>query len=300
MIDPSPHWEFTARYSLTKRYGHVRLFPGRVLGQWFCLDRQTGRRIWERWYFRPNAVVGVSEGVVVAGGESGVYGIDLDTGRLLWTSHGAGLWGTFLRLLDFLPCFENELADTPLRVEGGECLCQSGRVVDVRTGRTLRRLARDEARRTGRAALLPDVRLGDDTRLSFVSGDGPNHRVRGKLRLRLLRDDGSVGWEFDIASTGRHLQSYRYAPPSEAGRPFVYFVVSDEPNTSPHPTRRHYVLPHRTFYRLLTLDVGSGEVVQDIPLGEADRECRIEDVDATGLLVSADAKRLRYFERTPG
>lgn len=300
MIDPSPRWEFAARYSLTRRYGHVRLLPDRVLGQWFCLDRPTGRRIWERRFFRPASVAGVSEGVVVATEEFGVYGISLATGRLLWTSHGTGLWGRFVRLLDFIPCFENELADAPHRVEGGECVCYSGRVVDVRTGRTLRRVPRDEVRRTGRATVLRDERLGDDARLAFRSGEGPNHWVRGKLRLRLLRIDGEVRWEFDVASTGRHLQSYRFAPPSEARRPFVYFVVSDEPNTTPHPTRRHYALPRRTAYRLLTLDVAVGEIVQDIPLGEANRECRIEDADEAGLLVGADAKRLRYFERVPG
>ncbi len=299
MIDPSPRWEFTARYSLTKRFGHVRLLPDRVIGQWFSLDRSTGRRIWERLFLRPETVVGVSERVVVASGEFGVYGICSDTGHLLWTSHGAGLWGTFVRLLDFVPYFKNELADTPHHVEGGECVCLSGRVIDVRTGTTLRRIPRDQVRRMEGAPLLPDIWVGDGARLSFRSGDGPNHQVRGKLRLRMLRDDGLTAWEFDIASTGRHLQSYRYAPPSGARRPFVYFVVSDEPNTSRHPTQRHVALPHRTAYHLLTLDVTDGEIVQDILLGEADRESRIEDGDETGLLVSADGKQLRYFDRTP-
>src|SRR3954470_22795843 len=154
MIEPDLIWTFGVRQRLTDGYGHVELLPHHVLGQWFCVDRATGRRAWERRFFRPNNVVGIADGVIVASemrsdgpwtADFGCYGISLESGRLLWTSHADGWWGRFVRMLDFVPGFTNELRDAPVDVTGCRCTCGSGRVLDVRTGHTVRRLSKQEA-----------------------------------------------------------------------------------------------------------------------------------------------------------
>ncbi len=47
MIVDKPSWRFTARDTLTDWYGHVHLVDGKAIGQWFCVDLQSGRRLWE-------------------------------------------------------------------------------------------------------------------------------------------------------------------------------------------------------------------------------------------------------------
>ena len=146
MINEQPSWMFAARYRLSDGYEHVQLVGDRVLGYWVCLNRCDGTLIWERTYWRPNEIVAIAENVVVATEESssGCFGISLETGRLLWTSHASGWRGRMFRALDFVPCFANELRDAPHHVQGQECFCYSGRVIDLCSGRDLRRIPKDE------------------------------------------------------------------------------------------------------------------------------------------------------------
>lgn len=62
MIESTPHWTFTARHPFTQSYGHVHLLPGHALGQWFCVDRDTGRLLWERSFTRPDSIRAVADG----------------------------------------------------------------------------------------------------------------------------------------------------------------------------------------------------------------------------------------------
>ena len=64
----------------------------------------------------------------------GCYGISLENGQLLWTSHGSGIWGRLGRLLDFVPGFANEFRDTPRQIKDGKNFCDSGRIIDIQTG----------------------------------------------------------------------------------------------------------------------------------------------------------------------
>lgn len=150
MIRDKPQWTYASRTPLVQWYGYVRLLPQRVVGQWFCLDRHSGARLWHGRLQRPNEIIGIDDGVIVAtcrqrlsfsSARSGCYGISLETGRLLWTSHASGLWRRVLRLLDFVPDYPNILfPDSPVYVADGRCYCRSGRVLDVRTGRSTARL----------------------------------------------------------------------------------------------------------------------------------------------------------------
>lgn len=318
MISPAAAWTFTARHPLVQWYGHVQLLPDRVLGQWVCVERSAGKPLWEKRYHRPNTVVGVSEGVIIASEmrsdgpwtlDFGCYAISLETGDLLWVSHGSGLWGRVLRCLDYLPGFTNDLRDSPMSVEGPECICGSGRVLDVRTGQQIRQLtqeqlkSRNEAQKKERPKSDAQV-LYEGGKVPVSSGAWLTHteepgvmNARG-LRLRLLNEDDTIRWSFDLDTTGYQIShcnfyAYRYA------RPYVYIVASEEPSMKPHPTLEHHVLENPTLFRLLTLDTSSGELVQDIPLGsQRYSECRIEDIDEHGLLVAADHRSLWYFTRT--
>jgi len=317
MINPERLWTFTAHHALRGFYDHVRLLPARVLGRWFCVDRRDGRALWERRHGRPDSVVGIGDDMIVAAemtsagmwtGQLGCYGISLATGELRWTSHANGWWGRVLRGLDFLPFFSNELRDAPIRVEGLECTCASGRVLDVRTGRQVRRIPREnvpnqvpaqtdvEQLYAGKFLDVPTaVLVSEELWLSHP----PSHRqVPGDFALHARADDGTVRWRFDLRATGYHMSdqnyfAYRYV------RPFVYIVVSEEPCRRPHPTQEHYVVPNPTFFHLLVVDARNGVIIQDIRLGDRRREeCRIEDVDDRSILMSAGLNVLWLFERS--
>lgn len=106
MLEEQFLWRTTARHSVIPAYSHVHLLADRVLGQWFCLERETGKPLWDQASAEWDSVLGVSEGVIVAtgveirrpfSGTFGAFGIALQTGELLWTSHyaqpsGKGLW----------------------------------------------------------------------------------------------------------------------------------------------------------------------------------------------------------------
>lgn len=323
MIEPTPKWQFTAARSLTQWYGRVQLHNHHVLGQWFCLDRETGKPLWERRFHRPNTIHGVSRDVIVASEMRsdgpwmycfGCYGISLLTGKLLWTSHRSGIWGRLLRLCDFVPGFTNDVRDVPAHVVSDECICESGRVLDVRTGSLVRRIPQSdvdshappptEQQRLGETGYRIDaprrIKIGPDAWLSRRLEGEPIGSIAGEFRLHRFRDNGSIAWSFDIADTGYHPQSSHYCP-AAAGRPgFVYLTVSDEPTTRPDPKARnpHVVVPSPTRYHLLTLDLDSGTIIQDFPIGDVQStECRIEGVDDDAVLISLDGRELQYHKR---
>ena len=120
----------------------------------------------------------------------------------------------------------------------------------------------------------------------------------------LLDETDTVLWEWNGHETGLHgadnFYAYRYAPQPH-GSPFVYLVASEEPNLKTDPSRPHYALWNPTRYHLLSFDVGKGRVVGDTLIdGETVRECRIEDVDDHGVLVSLNGSQLKYYERSSG
>ncbi|MCH7501365.1 MAG: hypothetical protein IH886_15430 [Nitrospinae bacterium] len=48
MIRKSPAWESTSKNGLVQWYGNVDFYGDRILGQWFCLDAESGRLLWEK------------------------------------------------------------------------------------------------------------------------------------------------------------------------------------------------------------------------------------------------------------
>ena len=329
MLEEEPRWTCAARGPVTQWYGHVILLDEFVLGQWVCIRRDDGTPLWERRFRRANTVAGVQNGVIVASEmpsdgpwtvDFGCYGIGLTTGRLLWVSHRDGLWGRVVRALDYVPGFTNELRDAPVRVYPDEVICRSGRVLDIHTGRLLRRVTRDEAARR-EADATPDRRLLDPA-LRFSTSDAPApppvrvtegcyvsryppsvlrrlidpQEEEDKTTLYGLTADGAVTWCFRVAQPGYHSGT----APFRFACPYFYFVVSDAPVTVPvrakNPRVRRYN-PGR--WHALTLDARTGAVVQDILLGPCEVRAKIEDIDDKAVLFSLDGRRLVYHARAP-
>lgn len=321
MVESNPRWSFAAGREVYQWYGHVQLLPDRVLGQWCCLERETGRGIWQRNYWRPNTVRGVSERVVVASetrsdgpwtADFGCYGICMKSGNLLWTSHARGWWGRVVRVLDFVPGFTNELRDTPHHISDNEVFCDSGRVLDLLTGRDLRRVPPEEVRqfqkpRTEAQRLFDGIVQNVRTKIKVGENRWLSHKMSdhdppaGGLQLFLLDETDTVLWEWNGHAKGLHgtgNYSYRYAPHPH-GSPFIYLVASEEPNLKTDPTRPHHAVWNPTRFHLLSFDVFEGRVVGDTLIDEGKvSECRIEDVDDEGVLVSLDRSRLKYYQRS--
>lgn len=318
MLMPDPTFRFRPRHSLTQWYGHVHLLDDRVVGQWFCLNRATGQCQWERTHARPNTFVGAAEGVIIASemrsdgpwtATFGCYALSLDTGDLLWVSHAEGFAGRLLRALDFVPYFTNDLRDSANAVIGHECICNSGRVLDVRTGKLLRRISKSEFDRltaqpgTQAEAFynsvyspnLVRIRLNEGW-LSYVrppAGKQPDH----DFRACLTRDDGTEIWTFDLASLGLHMSHTNFYS-FRLDRPVMYVFASEEPTL----VRREGVLldlqPNPAIYHLLTIELASGRVVQDIRIAQRKFTfCRIEDIDDAGLLVANSEHELLHFAK---
>lgn len=313
MIEHVPLWTFISKRPLTKWYGHVHLLPDRVVGQWFCADRVTGELDWQARLLRPNTICGFDSGVIVASemrsdgpwtADFGCYGISLESGRLLWASHGSGIWGRIVRLLDFVPGFSNELRDTPHHVADGKVFCNSGRVLDVKTGKLLHRMDAKkiqshekqwsigaEFAASGVERHHPRVKVADDMFLRHAQET--EGWQRGTLEIAAETESGDSLWTFSIKQLDRHICSYRLFPP------FLYMLVSDEPNSKPHPTKKHLALPNPTRWHFVTLSIETGEVTQDFRLGDEKHvDLGIEDLDADGLLIIKDNKELAYYERT--
>jgi hypothetical protein len=211
-------------------------------------------------------------------------------------------------LLDFVPAFTNELRDDPAFVQGSELVCTSGRVLDILTGRDKGQLLADEVKKherpTSEAQTLYNGRFQNTwTRIRLPNGLWLSHKARPEeestgFRLYILGDDDSVQWCFDLANTGYHIAgnyySYRYAAP------FVYLMVSEERQHLDVPGKpgQVWATPNPTVYHLLTLDLDRRSIVQDFRVADGKlEECRIEDVDEAGLLVSVDQRQLRYYHR---
>lgn len=315
VLAQTPKWSYTRRWGLTEGYEHVRLLTQSVLMPWRLLDRSSGKLIWKRRYFRPDSVCAVSEanGVIVAcesrhesGG--GCYALSLENGGLRWTAHGKGLWGKFLRLLDFVPFYANEWRDTPSHVDGNECFCESGRVLDLRTGRTLRRMPRSdnedllrEMRRTDAGKLYFDGEVqvaADGRRIVNHSGNGQDYIETDwhQLHLSLLDANRTVLWNLDTKSLSYFIRGNYYSYRLQS--PYVYLLVSEEAPWKPRSAMEPDLMTwNPAIYRLLTLDLWTGAILQNIRVSDTRIPgAQIEDVDERGLLVSVAGGTLHYYE----
>jgi outer membrane protein assembly factor BamB len=313
MVHETPAWRYQTQHTITLGYGHVHLLPNHVLGQWFCVEREGGRVLWDRKVSAADSVIGVSEGVVIASETRmsgpctytfGVFAVSLDTGELLWTSHTAkgGTRGFAGALLSWFG-IANE--DHATGVRGSECITAVGRVMDIHTGKEVRRVTPTEDWPAFWKATSPARALYERHPVDCGSGRILRHGLPGApkkvggfpdgtFNLFLSDAEGRALWSFDIANSGYHIRgnyfSYRYS------NGCVYMMVSDRPQSVPiDPRKPLFVKDNPAQYFLWVLDVDTGQVCQKIRVTEAEAtHCRIEDVDDRAVLVSCDGLALLF------
>ncbi|QDV56245.1 PQQ-like beta-propeller repeat protein [Rosistilla oblonga] len=316
MLNETPHWSFYAKRPLTRWFEHVRLLTDKVVGQWFCLDRQTGAVLWER-NLRPDEIVDITDGVIVANERRrhsfsseryGCYGVLLDTGKLLWTSNSSGLWEGLRRLAGWMDC--------PIYVADQRVYCRSGRVLDVKSGDLLERVTKKCVEKP----ILPESEtiilgrsksLDDPVRLKVSEGLWLSHKLEAKenvdptdeeffksvwdFHLFLTADDGEVRWKFDLANTGYEIRHCLYEEKCRYSFPFLYLLVCEKRTNKKEKSVEVY---NPSQFHVLTLNVNTGQIIQDIRIfNEPKVQCRIEDIDEGGVLISDSDRKMLFFER---
>jgi hypothetical protein len=296
MIESNPRWTFLSQRPLNQWHGHVQLLPEQALGQWCCVTRDTGTPLWERTLERPNTIATETVFRGVATASEGCYGISLATGEVIWTSH------------------DDDGQDSPTVVRGDEVVCRSGRVVATRDGSLLRRVTREEIRAaehqwvesqreklalySGRPWRPPGVMLEGIGRVS-LRRRSPGPPPRDVFHLAATDDAGNAVWSFDLASTGYVINHFNYYASRLVGR-YVYVVAAEGPNSRRAPAPI-YAEPIPTTFHLLTIELQRGTIAQDIPLSDHPvTQCRIEDADDRALLISTEAREIKYHARLAG
>ena len=320
MVHETPVWRYQVEHSLSLGYGHVHLLPDHVLGQWFCVQRQSGRMLWDRQVVEADSVIGVSEGVIIAtemrmSGPAtysfGVFAISLETGELLWTSHYAGRGGRAL-LKAAASWVGIDFSDCATGVRGSECITAAGRVLDLHTGKELRLEAPSAGEKWPSLWTLksPASELYRRHPVECGSGRVLRHGLPGAPKKEGVGPDGSFNlflsdaqgrplWSFDMAATGHRIGgnyfSYRFSDG------FVYMVVSDRPQTVPIDPRKPLIVKRNpAHYFLWVLDVETGKICQKVQISEEETtRCNLEDLDDRSVLVSCEKAAL-LFNRPAG
>lgn len=299
-------WTYSSSRKLTQWYGNVGYYGQYVIGQWFVLDANTGSEYWSRTFFRPNTICGCSADTIVASetrsdgpwtADFGIYGIDAKTGALLWTNHARGAWGTLLRALDRVPGFTNDFRDSPARIVG-ECVATSrGRNLDIRTG---------QERQQSQENIVIQKEADSQAQILYKSGfqngkplelDGDTLKIQGaRDQFSVIRTDknGHVSWRFDAQEQSLHVDGNYYSHRYHDGR--IYIILGDAPHYVPTPNKPRYVQENPANYQLGILDVKTGKCDQyPLNLGKHRKECRIEDVGNSRILISFDRTFLAEY-----
>jgi outer membrane protein assembly factor BamB len=300
VVQADLRWRFDAGRSLYQWYGSVQIVDRYALGQWFCVDLDTGNCLWEKRFGRANTICGVTDGVIIASEtrsdgswtvDFGVYAFSLESGNPLWVSHREGLAGTICSLLDRVPRFTNELRDRPKHVQGREVICQSGRVLDVRSGSLLRRLSL-EPETPKRVSFETEKRVALPVGELLISGPTPQEHRRFVISCTVA---GHETWRFNVKGTNRFIEGNARSWRVVGDR--IYLVISDGPMNVPIRAENPFIVRRAARqFELWILDATTGDVRQKAPIeGAPVEECRIEDVSDRYLLVSTNNKRLHCY-----
>lgn len=299
-VDLTVRWQYTASHSFIQYYSNVELLPGHVLGQWFCLERSTGKLLWRQDFTVPNTVFAVRDDVIIASetrsdgpwtANVGIYGISPIDGEVIWRDGDKGFWANLFGL--------NLLGETAVEVrDNGEVVTQSGRVLDLKTGKKIRKektRADDDIVQINPGEKLYRLKAVDCGRGKILKLGTPGQpenkdswNFSSNLCLFLEAEGGEIVWEFQLEKRGYFIEgnyfSYRYRPP------FVWAIASNAPLYIPDPQYpESFVFNEEPkAYFILVLDTNSGEIVKTVPLGggELFNSCRLESIDDSNILVS--------------
>ncbi|MDX1946498.1 MAG: hypothetical protein SFU86_13945 [Pirellulaceae bacterium] len=301
----TPRWTYSNSSRLSKWYGHVEYYGPYVIGQWFALNAETGAEYWSRRFFRPTTVCDCAHDVIVASEtrsdgpwvfDFGIYGIHAQTGKLLWTNHGRGLWGRMLRCFDYVPGFTNEFRDAPERVVGRYVVTSAGRFLDIGTGHQCPSPVLEKPHCGDRLALNRE--LYDNKSLAM---DGDTILVQGHHDdFVILRRDksGREFWRFAAKERGLHVDGNFYSYRLHNGR--IFIILGDAPKYVRIKASSPYVKRSPANYYMGILNVSTGKC-DLFPLAEAKlrTECRIESIRDDRVLISCDDTQLvEYSVRT--
>ena len=299
MIASEPKWHYRREAGLTQHYGHVDTYDDAVLGQWFCLDAESGAVRWERDMTCPNAVTDVADGVIVCSefviqGPSsysrGVYGLSLDTGEQVWQAdppHPTG--GTIARFFHRIGLLVG--SDSPALVEHGMVHCTSGRILSVVDGSELKahgaKTHKDRERTRVEKFYYDEVIPLKMHEGRFISakrpGGAPPNLTDEGTRFYGVNSNRVDDWKFSLSEHGysAHTNYYSHRLVGD----FVY-VLGKEGEFYEETSEKFVVRNREAPCHLLTVDALTGETVQDITLPEPAHEYRIESVSSNGLLLS--------------
>lgn len=288
MLASEPLWTAMIPDGVQQWYEHAHLLDRYVVGQWFGLDRRTGFPVWKGAPERANSVVGVHGETIVAtemqnrGAVTitfGAWGISAATGKQTWEALKPAPKSGFGWVLDKLGMWG--VLENAVRVDAGVVVCESGVLLDAKTGARVRE-----------ELFPPPKPSGPD---EFYDGN-PYKLSTGQIiqRVRVRgnppgRDFGFFTRELDGTETLFGIDAYDAYVRGDfysfrLAEPFVYVIAHDRPKPP-------------AACGLLTVDLRRREVVQHIPLGAAEKECRFEDVDERGVLISWDNRELTYVPR---
>lgn len=310
MIAQAPAWEHRSDRSLVQGYGYVQLIGPHVLGQWFCLERSSGRLLWQGDGHGMTDVSGHAHGIVVGtemvSSGPGTYSrgckaMRIATGALAWEATPPAPRGLFERFWRSFIIVTEAVSF----VDGDEVFLDSGRVLDLRSGTELRRI--DKAKLGALSGAHWKARMDDDAHRFYVGepvafaggllkrgtpGEAtPNTLDRTTpLAFYFERADGSIAWRHALDAglqIDGNFHSYRWVPPS------VLVIAAPRGDAAERA------------YRLIEVDARDGSTRAEFALDEApNADCRIEDADANDLLVSgrrADGTRwLRCYRHRAG
>lgn len=297
-----PRWKHSNPRRLTQWYGNVDYYGQYVIGQWFALDAETGTEYWSKKFHRPTTLRGCAHDVIIATesrsdgpwtADFGIYGMDAQTGKLLWTNHGHGLWGKLLRGLDYVPGFTNEFRDTPKCIVDQYVITSAGRTLDVRTGQPRPSTAVGTLEADQRSA--PDLTLYKNRSLEMdgedllIEGAGDDFAI-------LRRDkDGRVIWQFAARERSLHVDGNYYSYRLHDGR--IFIILGDAPNYVPIKESKPWIVkPNPANYHLGVLDVSSGECkLHRLTDMEQRTECRIEAIREDRILISCEGTQLLEY-----
>ena len=280
MIDQQPQWTLDRRQGISSWPGRVRLVGSSIISEWYRLNRDDGSLVWERSPPKVNYITGVENGLIL--------------GATIQPGWSPGLGACALTLSDGEVIWSGEFS--PVSLKGGEFLCMDGTTRDLRTAQIVGRQAppreSDFVMRSHSDRLemkLELCQVGESIELL------QNVLVQGTIQGDYLANtrDGKPLWEYSPMNKGWFCGPTlldRFIAP-----PFIYLVASRDPQERRIDAKTIESIPARRF--LLTLDLRSGSIVQELDLGIWKGPCGVEDVDPEGVLLRFVSTRLAYYHR---
>lgn len=295
-------WTYRNPRGLTDWYGHVDYFDQYVIGQWFVLDSDTGVEYWSHRFLRANNIVDCQNGIIVASEmrsdgpwtvDFGIYGIDVQTGKILWINHGRGILGVALYCCDFVPGFTNELRDAPEAIVDNLVVTRRGRCLDIRTGRECQPTATKAPpfdRSSLASQLYHNKTLEVDGDTISVDGHDDNFSISRRDANSALK------WCFHAKDHSAHVGGNYFTYRLHNG--FVFIIVGDAPSHLPvRADKPWFVRSNSANYRLLILNISNGDIqASALELGTPCKECRIEAFRDSRVLISFDRRALAEYE----